>query len=71
MKLKNISDFNIKIALKEIDENDYLDTFNKLFEKINTSSKELNSIKRKRKILNYLLRNGWEKDLIYQKLNSL
>jgi regulatory protein len=71
LKLKNISDFNIKIALKEIDENDYLDTFNKLFEKINTSSKELNSIKRKRKILNYLLRNGWEKDLIYQKLNSL
>ncbi len=32
--------------------------------------KDLSSIEKKKKLLNFLIYKGWEKEMIYEKLNS-
>lgn len=70
LKLRNISVYNIKSALKEI-ESDYLNVFNEIAEKKWDSTKALPLLKRKRKVLDYLAYRGWETHLIFEKLNDL
>lgn len=70
LKLRNISVYNIKSALNEI-ESDYLNVFNEVAEKKWNSTKALPLLKRKRKVLDYLAYRGWETHLIYEKLNEL
>ncbi len=71
LKFRNISAYNIKSALKEINENDYFSTFNTLAEKRFNSIKEPNIYKKKKKLADYLLYRGWESNLVYEKINSL
>ncbi len=69
LKQKNISEYNIKKALKEIDDEDYLNVFNKIFEnKLSSLNSEKNLFTKKRKVLDYLLQKGFERDLIMEKL---
>ncbi|WP_420570775.1 regulatory protein RecX [Kordia sp.] len=71
LKLRNISKYNIDIALKEIEESDYLNTLDELARKRNTVVRETNPFKRKKKIADYLFYRGWEAHLVYEKINEL
>jgi regulatory protein len=71
LKIRNISAYNIKTALKEISENDYLETFHILAEKKYKNIIEQDKNKKRKKLTNYLLYRGWETNLIYEKVNDL
>ncbi|GLB48640.1 regulatory protein RecX [Neptunitalea lumnitzerae] len=71
LKLRDISPFLIKSALKEITEFEYLQSFHELAEKRNNQIKETNLLKRKKKLADYLLYRGWESHLVYEKVNEL
>lgn len=65
LKQKQVSEYLIKKALKEIDEDDYLETLQNLFEQKNKQlSAEKNQFIRKRKIRDFLLQKGFELSLI-------
>jgi len=67
LKQRAISKYNIKAALSEIDDNDYLTTFDELAEKRIREIKETHPQKRKKKLVDYLLYRGWESNLVYEK----
>jgi len=71
LKSKNISDYNIKSAMKEIDESEYYTTFDKLAEKRFSELTESDIFKKRKKLANYLLYRGWESDLVYKKVVEL
>ncbi len=71
LKLRQISKYNIKTALKEIDGNDYLNTLNGLAKKRLGAVQETNKLKRRRKLADYLLYRGWESHLVYEKIKEL
>jgi len=71
LKFKNISSYNIKTALKEINEDDYLATLQQIAEKKLTIIKEPNSFKKKNKLATYLISKGFETNLVYKVTNSL
>ncbi|MEO6681491.1 MAG: regulatory protein RecX [Ginsengibacter sp.] len=72
LKQKQISDYCIKKALNEIDEEDYRKTFFKLAEqKIESLKKEKNIFIKKRKLQDYLIQKGYETNLIMEVVNSL
>ncbi len=71
LKFRAISKYNIKTALNEIDENEYLETLNVLAKKRLDAIKETNLQKRKRKLADYLLYRGWESHLVYGKVKEL
>lgn len=71
LKYRNISQRNITIALKEISENEYLETFDKLANRNWESFFEKNALKKRKKFCDFLLRKGFESDLIYEKVKEL
>lgn len=64
LKLKKVSEANIKLALKQINEEDYYNQLIYLAQKKNDRLKESNPFKRKIKLTAYLLSKGYENDLI-------
>jgi regulatory protein len=68
LKFKKISTYNINLALKEIDSEEYLENLHALSEKLWESIKEKNLLKKKKKFCDYLLRKGFESNLIYEKM---
>lgn len=71
LKFRDISVYNIKSALKEIEEEEYIKTLYELVEKKNESVTETNQFKRKKKIADYLLYRGFESNLIYEALKTI
>jgi len=72
LKQREISGYNIQIALKEIHENDYLETFEELVEKrLRQLAGETNLQKKKKKLTDYLLYRGWESHLVFDKIKNL
>lgn len=71
LKFRDISTYNIKTALKEIDEEEYLKTIYKITENRNSIISESNIYKRKRKLIDFLMRKGFENDLIYKTVNEI
>lgn len=71
LKFKNISSYNIKSALKEINEEDYLITLQKIAEKKLALIKEPNSFKKKSKLITFLISKGFETQLVYKIVNSI
>ena len=71
LKRHKISEYNINNALKEIDEVDYINTLNKLSEKVWDSTKGHKIVTRKKKFISALKYRGWENNLIYEKLNEI
>ena len=71
LKSRKISEFNIKKGLSEINEFDYQEKFENLFNKKLSSLENLNSIDKKKKIFSYLQYRGWETNLIYEKINEI
>lgn len=71
LKFRDISAYNIKSALKEIDEEEYLKTVFEITEKRNESISETNQYKRKKKLIDFLLRKGYETDLIFKTVTEV
>ena len=70
LKQKKISPYLIKHSLKELNEEDYIKTIQKLIEKKDKRLRDEDVYKRKQKIVNYLLQKGYESPLIWKHLNS-
>ena len=68
---KDISKININAALREISDDEYIGVFNDLAEKRANMILETNKLKKKKKLIDYLLYRGWESHLVYQKANEL
>ena len=71
LQFREISNYAIDKALKEISEKDYFETLYRLAEKRINQVKEHHPQKRKKKICDYLLYRGWEPHLVYEAVNSL
>lgn len=71
LKFRNISAYNIKIALKEINEQEYIATLYELVAKKDKLVREENVFKRKKKIADYLLYRGFESNLVYEAINAI
>lgn len=71
LEQRHISKYNIKTALKEINDVTYLDTLAALAEKRLEAIKEANKQKRRKKLADYLLYRGWESHLVYAKISEL
>ncbi|MFK6999469.1 regulatory protein RecX [Flavobacterium oreochromis] len=71
LKLHGVSSYNIKGALNEIKEEDYLYNFNELAEKEWNNIKESHLQKKKRKVSDFLFRKGYESYLILDKIEEL
>lgn len=63
LKQKQVSDYSIKKALKQIDEEEYIKTLAKLAKEKYAALKHEQYLVRQKKTLNYLLAKGFEKDL--------
>lgn len=71
LKQKQVSEYCIKKALKQIDEEEYLKTLQKLATaKLKTLKGEKNLFTRLRKLQDHLLQKGFEPDLIRQVTNK-
>ena len=66
LKFRGISIYNIKTALKEIDDSQYTETLDALAKKKLAQIKENNLQKKKKKLTDYLLYRGWESHLVYE-----
>jgi regulatory protein len=71
LKLRDISAYNIKTALKEIEEEEYIKTIYRITENRNNVISEPNTYKRKKKLIDFLMRKGFENELIFKTVNEV
>lgn len=71
LNYRDISKYNIKTALQEIDPQQYLNTLDALAKKRLEQLSEHNLQKRRKKLADYLLYRGWESHLVYEKIQEL
>lgn len=71
LKQKQVSDYSIRKALKEIKEEDYLKVLHKLAEEKYASLKSEQYLVRKKKTIDYLMQKGFEPALITSVLNEM
>lgn len=71
LKLKQISQYNIKKGLAEIADEDYYDTFDALALKRFEAISESDKYKKRKKLADYLLYRGWESPMVYEKIKEL
>lgn len=61
----------ISIGMKEIDESDYLDTIAQLADKKYALLKDNNIFVRKKKVVDYLIRKGFESEVVWECVHKL
>lgn len=72
LKQREISKFNIKIALKEIPDAEYYKSFEAVAEKrLKQLATEKNLQKKRKKLADYLFYRGWESELVYGKVGEV
>lgn len=72
LKLRQVSDYCISKALKDIDTKEYERTFEKLTEqKLKTLKSEKNIFTKKRKLQDFLLQKGYESEWVKKAVNRL
>lgn len=71
LKFRNISIYNIKSALLEINETAYLNTLLQLANKKLPLIKESNSYKKQQKLSNYLISKGYESNLVFDVVKTV
>lgn len=71
LKFKKISQTLINIALKEITPEEYSATFHTLADRHWESIRETNTLKKKKKFCDYMLRRGFEGNLVFEKAKEL
>ena len=71
LKFRGINQTLINIALIEISPEEYYTTFDNLANRHWESITETNSLKKRKKFCDYILRRGFESNLVYEKLKEL
>lgn len=71
LKFKDISEYNIRSGLKEIEEKEYLKTLERIALVKAKTIHEKNSYVRKQKLYQHLYRKGYEPDLISQVIKEI
>lgn len=71
LKQRNISSYNIRLALKEIPEDDYLKTIEELATKFWLSNASRQKQIQKKKVFDALRYRGWESELVYREIKRL
>ncbi|MDL5511044.1 regulatory protein RecX [Arenibacter sp. M-2] len=71
LKYREVSKYNIRLAMEEIDSKEYLKTFNALAKKRLAEIREKDLQKRRKKLADYLLYRGWESGMVYEKVYEL
>lgn len=71
LKAKKISNYLITKSIKEIDLEEYSETFFILSEKFWETTTEKNAVKKRKKFCDFLLRKGWESEIIYSRVKEL
>ncbi len=71
LKQRDISVYNIKLALGQFKETDYMEMLEELAQKKNKTITENNIWKRRKKLTDYLLYRGWEPHLVYNTVTNL
>ena len=73
LKRKNLSEYSIRSAMKEIKETDYRETLVKLAEKKLEvlANKESNKLLLKKKLATYLIQKGYEPELVWEMVEQV
>lgn len=71
LKQKQVSDYSIRKALKQINEDDYLRLLSELAKEKYASLKAEQWMVRKKKTIDYLLQKGFESDLVSRLVSGL
>ena len=71
LKFRKINQRLITTALKEITPEEYLETFHKTADRIWENITERNTLKKRQKFCDNLLRKGFESQLVYEKVKDL
>ncbi|MCM4150612.1 RecX family transcriptional regulator [Arenibacter sp. N53] len=71
LKFREISKYNIRLAMEEIEPTKYLKTFNSIAKKRLAEIREKDLQKRRKKLADYLLYRGWESGMVYEKVYEL
>jgi len=71
LKQRQVSEYNIRKALKEIDEEQYQEVLNKLAKDKYAGLKTEQWMVRKKKTMDYLLQKGYEPEFINQAMQEL
>ena len=71
LKFRNISQYNINLALKEFTAEEYQITLDTLAQRNWESIRESNVQKKRKKFCDYMLRKGFESNLVYEKVREL
>ncbi|MEM1321361.1 MAG: regulatory protein RecX [Bacteroidota bacterium] len=71
LKLRKISDYCIRKAMEEIEEEEYLPALQRLLEKQRALSKEQNKFKLRSKLAQYGFRRGFESELVWQLVKQI
>lgn len=71
LKFRKITTYNINLALKEITAEEYAGTFHSLAERQWDLINETSALKKRKKICDYLLRRGFESNLVYEKVKEM
>ena len=71
LRARNISAANIRIAITEIADADYDETFEKLSAQLWRSITEQHPLKKRKKFCDALLRKGYESDRVYARAKAL
>lgn len=71
LKFRNISQYNINLGLAEITPEEYATTFDTLAQRNWESIRESNIQKKRKKCSDFLLRKGFESNLVYKKIKEL
>lgn len=64
LKRRKISDYCIRKGMQEIDERDYMATLKKLADEKSRKTKEKHPLKKRYKVMSYLVSKGFESDLV-------
>jgi regulatory protein len=70
LRARKISEENIRLSMHEINEEEYIKTLIQIMDKKRLSLKDPDNFIAKKKLLNYALSRGFEKDLIFKILSS-
>lgn len=66
LKQRDITKYNINLAMQELAEESYHETLEALAQKRLKQIKETDTFKRRKKLADYLLYRGWESPLVYE-----
>ncbi len=68
---RNISDYCMKKAMQEIEEEDYLETLEQLLTKKAALLREKDIFKKRTKLANYAIQKGYESQLIWESIKKV